>query len=122
MTDISQQNKCQHKDLDNPAQQQSSSQVQDQDDTLPYPVTLRSTTSRPAVKEDCQISSNPQQLSGVHLQNQRLLEAISLNNVEVVRFNGDPLRYFEFIRSFDNLIGSSSLDDGSTLLKLYHCC
>ena len=51
-----------------------------------------------------------------------LLEALSLSNAEVFKFNGDPLRYFEFIRSLDNLIGRSALDNGAKLLKLFSSC
>ena len=37
-------------------------------------------------------------------------------------FDGSPLKYFEFIRSFDSVIGRSSLDNNTKLLKLYHLC
>ncbi|XP_063964310.1 uncharacterized protein LOC135156299 [Lytechinus pictus] len=52
----------------------------------------------------------------------RLLEAISLSNVEIMKFNGNPLHYHEFMACFDNLIGSSTLDRGTKLMKLYQCC
>ena len=89
----------------------------DLDDTIPYPV--QDPPSNPA--HNGGRSSYPQaaEQSDVQL---RLIEAVSLRNAEVMKFNGDPLHYFEFIRSFDNLIGGSTLDDGTKLMKLYQCC
>ena len=67
----------------------------DLDDTIPYPV--QDPPSNPA--HNGGRSSYPQaaEQSDVQL---RLIEAVSLRNAEVMKFNGDPLHYFEFIRSF----------------------
>ena len=89
---------------------------QQQDDTLPYPLQ----DGQPAVTGN-QIKS-PQVMSAAVQQQQSLLEAISLQNVELMKFDGNPLHYFEFIKSFDSLIGRTSLDEGTKLLKLYNCC
>ena len=94
---------------------------QDPDDTLPYPIPPGSTLFGHAERQD-QTSADFPQMSQAQLHNHRLLEAISLSNAEVFKFNGDPLRYFEFIRSFDNLIGRSALDNGAKLLKLFSSC
>ena len=94
---------------------------QDPDDTLPYPIPSGSTLFGHAERQD-QTPADFQQMSQAQLHNHRLLEAISLSNAEVFKFNGDPLRYFEFIRSFDNLIGRSALDNGAKLLKLFNSC
>ena len=88
---------------------------QELDDTVPYPVQTPPSTPRPAANES-------HQAADLHLQNQRLIEAVSLRNAEVMMFAGDSLHYFEFIRSFDNLIGGTMLDSGTKLMKLYQCC
>ncbi|XP_072171548.1 uncharacterized protein [Diadema setosum] len=85
----------------------------DQDATIPYPTP----PSRPAQNGGQAVDS-----SDVLHQNRRLIDAVSLRNAELMKFNGNPLHYFEFMRSFDNLIGESALDDGTKLIKLFQCC
>eukprot|EP00057_Strongylocentrotus_purpuratus_P021924 XP_011676398.1 PREDICTED: uncharacterized protein LOC105444179 [Strongylocentrotus purpuratus] len=58
----------------------------------------------------------------IEVQQQRLLEAISLSSAEVMKFDGNPLHYHEFVTSFDNLIGGSLLQEGTKLMKLLQCC
>ena len=55
-------------------------------------------------------------------QHQQLLEAITISSANIMSFDGNPLNFFEFIRSFDSVIGNSSLDNNAKLLKLYHLC
>eukprot|EP00057_Strongylocentrotus_purpuratus_P035583 XP_800072.1 PREDICTED: uncharacterized protein LOC580084 [Strongylocentrotus purpuratus] len=55
-------------------------------------------------------------------QHQQLLEAITISSTNIMSFDGNPLNFFEFIRSFDSVIGNSSLDNNAKLLKLYHLC
>eukprot|EP00057_Strongylocentrotus_purpuratus_P021792 XP_011676266.1 PREDICTED: uncharacterized protein LOC105444125 [Strongylocentrotus purpuratus] len=55
-------------------------------------------------------------------QHQQLLEAITISSANIMSFDGNPLDFFEFIRSFDSVIGNSSLDNNAKLLKLYHLC
>ncbi|XP_041453667.1 uncharacterized protein LOC121406862 [Lytechinus variegatus] len=91
------------------------------DDTIPYPISARSPSFGQA-EGQYQMPDNFQQMSQAQLNNQHHLEAISLSNADVFKFNGDPLRYFEFVRSFDNLIGRSALDNGAKLLRLFNSC
>ncbi|XP_041457552.1 uncharacterized protein LOC121409709 [Lytechinus variegatus] len=55
-------------------------------------------------------------------QHQQLLEAITISTANIMSFDGNPLNFYEFMRSFDSVIGSSSLDNNTKLLKLYHLC
>lgn len=93
---------------------------EDQDETIPFFTQPLQSSSLP-VMEDRQDTPVPQKTEATPMQD-RLLEAISLNNVNIIHFNGDPLKYFEFIRSFDSLIGCSALDNATKLLKLLSCC
>ena len=52
----------------------------------------------------------------------QLLDVISLPRAEMMKFDGNPLRYHEFITCFDNMILKSSLDFGGKLMRLYHLC
>nr|XP_054770423.1 uncharacterized protein LOC129278240 [Lytechinus pictus] len=55
-------------------------------------------------------------------QHQQLLEAITISTANIMSFDGNPLKFYEFMRSFDSVIGRSSLDNNTKLLKLYHLC
>ncbi|XP_041464836.1 uncharacterized protein LOC121415618 [Lytechinus variegatus] len=55
-------------------------------------------------------------------QHQQLLEAITISTANIMSFDGNPLNFYEFMRSFDSVIGSSSLNNNTKLLKLYHLC
>jgi len=61
----------------------------------------------------------------------RLLQMINimqLPEAELMTFNGDPLEFWMFMRSFDNSIGSAGIDDGlfqyckGEALKVIKCC
>lgn len=55
-------------------------------------------------------------------QQQRLLEFMQLPKAELVTFDGDPLQYWTFIRSFENTVGQSHIDDNSKLTRLLQYC
>ena len=55
----------------------------------------------------------------------RLLQMISimqLPKAELMTFNGDPLEFWMFMRSFDNSIGSAAIDDSAKLNRLFQYC
>lgn len=90
----------------------------DCDSTIPYPAEARTSSTPPR-------NMNPEILQHLHQgqrQHQELLETISISNADIMNFDGNPLKYFEFIRAFDSIIGRSSLDENAKLLRLYHLC
>ena len=55
----------------------------------------------------------------------RLLQMINimqLPKAELMTFNGDPLEFWMFMRSFDNSIGSAAIDDSAKLNRLFQYC
>ena len=52
----------------------------------------------------------------------RVVSSINLNNVDIPTFNGNPLKYHQFIRSFDLNIDAMCLDDNLKLTRLVHYC
>ena len=55
----------------------------------------------------------------------RLLQMINimqLPKAELMTFNGDPLEFWMFMRSFDNSIGSATIDDSAKLKRLLQYC
>ena len=55
----------------------------------------------------------------------RLLQMINimqLPKAELMTFNGNPLEFWMFIRSFDNSIGSAAIDDSAKLNRLFQYC
>ncbi|KAJ8048963.1 hypothetical protein HOLleu_01488 [Holothuria leucospilota] len=47
-----------------------------------------------------------------------LIEAVHLPRVELSYFDGNPMKYWSFIRSFENSVGRSNLSDGAKLTRL----
>ncbi|XP_030845109.1 uncharacterized protein LOC115925437 [Strongylocentrotus purpuratus] len=89
-------------------------------ETIPFPA--QQMASSPISGQAYQPRDDREFYLQTQVQQQRWLEAISLANVEMMKFDGSPLHFHEFMMSFDNLIGRSSLDSGTKLMKLYHCC
>ena len=54
---------------------------------------------------------------GQHQQRQ-LLDAMQIPKVELMTFDGDPLKYWGFIRTFDNNVERNTVDSGSKLSRL----
>ena len=55
----------------------------------------------------------------------RLLQMINfmqLPKTELMTFNGDPLEFWMFMRSFDNSIGSAAIDDSAKLNRVFQYC
>ena len=86
------------------------------DSTLPYPLEQSQTSSN---KFNCQILHH---LEEGQKQQQWLMKTISLSGADIMRFDGNPLKYFQFMRSFDSMIDDSTMDNNNKLLKLYHLC
>ena len=56
------------------------------------------------------------------MQNAQLIEAIKLPSAQLAPFDGDPIKYWTFIRAFENCVASSLVDDGAKLIRLVHYC
>jgi hypothetical protein len=52
----------------------------------------------------------------------QMLDFMQLPNTEIMPFDWDPLRYYLFIRSFDNAVGRTSVDDNAKLNRLLQYC
>ncbi len=61
-------------------------------------------------------------LKAMVFQQHELIDSIRLPQTAAVTFDGDCLRYYAFVKSFDNLIAKSHLDDATRLNRLYQCC
>lgn len=55
-------------------------------------------------------------------QQHELIDLIRLLNTQLVSFDGDVLKYWSFIWSFDNVIETSKLDDNAKLVRLVQVC
>ena len=51
-------------------------------------------------------------------QQRELIDAVRLPATQLVSFDGDPLKYWSFIRSFENTVANSSADEGAKLARL----
>jgi hypothetical protein len=56
------------------------------------------------------------------LQNSKIIDTIRLPAAQLISFDGNPLRFWSFIRSFDTAVGSCGVDDGAKLTRLIHYC
>ena len=56
------------------------------------------------------------------MQNAQLIEAIKLPTAQLAPFDGDPIKYWPFIRAFENCVACSLVDDGAKLIRLVHYC
>ncbi|KAJ8031986.1 hypothetical protein HOLleu_25378 [Holothuria leucospilota] len=55
-------------------------------------------------------------------QQRVMLEAIQMPPAELVEFDGDPLQFWPFMRSFENSVASSSLSENAKLTRLMRYC
>nr|XP_054773349.1 uncharacterized protein LOC129281437 [Lytechinus pictus] len=105
------------------------------DSTLAYgtsdvPKQLDVTQAPPARDEPLMSASKDNDLSCEILKHLKLgqenqhhlLESINLPTAELMKFNGDPLKYHEFLQSFECLVGETSLSASGKLMRLFHSC
>ena len=52
----------------------------------------------------------------------KLIEMLQLPKAELQNFNGDPLKYWNFVRSFDAAVGQTSVSTRAKLTRLLQCC
>src|SRR5208282_4430202 len=55
-------------------------------------------------------------------QQRELIDAVCLPAAQLIPYDGDPLKYWTFTRSFDNSVANCSVDDGVKLTRLIHFC
>ena len=79
-------------------------------DTLPYP---RPETAEPSYLKVLQEGQ---------LHQQRLIESVTLPQADLMKFDGSPLKFWEFWRSFENSVDKTSVDDSIKLTRLLHYC
>jgi len=69
---------------------------------------------------------NPANLNSVQssalLMQQKMLDVVQLPKSELIKFDGDPLRYWVFIRSFEVNVAESSVSSGAKLNRLLNYC
>jgi hypothetical protein len=51
-----------------------------------------------------------------------LINSIQMPRVEMMTFDGDPLKYWEFARAFENCVEREMVDENSKLTRLLHYC
>ena len=52
----------------------------------------------------------------------QMMSIMQLPKAELMTFDGDPLDFWMFMRSFDNSIGNAALDDSAKLNRLFQYC
>ena len=52
----------------------------------------------------------------------QMLDVMNLPKSSIITFDGDPMDYWVFIRSFDCCVGNSSVSDGAKLNRLFEYC
>ena len=75
--------------------------------------------------QDCNVpNQTPASSCGVGLENQmnRLILGLSLPKIEIDSFDGSPLDFHNFIRSFDCNVAQRLVDDGQRLSYLMYYC
>ncbi|XP_072178274.1 uncharacterized protein [Diadema setosum] len=119
-------------------------QVYQQDDAaqegppIEPPVVHASTPSRPAAavnaverpREDETLPYPPSERDAVFLellqqgqqQQQRLLESVSLPQIDLERYDGNPLKFHEFWRGFENCVDQTTVSDAVKLDRLLRYC
>ncbi|XP_064639787.1 uncharacterized protein LOC135495255 [Lineus longissimus] len=65
---------------------------------------------------------NNSNLSTNSAELRQMLDIIQLPKAEIMYFDGDPLRYHLFIRSFDNAVGRAHVEDNAKLNRLLQYC
>lgn len=55
-------------------------------------------------------------------QSQTMVDSIHLPKTELIHYDGNPLTYYPFLRSFENTVGNKSSDDSTKLNTLLQYC
>ena len=55
-------------------------------------------------------------------QQHQMLETLQMPQAELSPYEGDPMQYWQFVRAFDNNVGSLPVDDSKKLTRLLHYC
>jgi len=63
--------------------------------------------------------SNPMKIMEQHRD---LLSIAQIPKLEIMTFNGEPLKYWPFIRSFENAVDKLLVDDSAELYRLIQYC
>ncbi|XP_046561900.1 uncharacterized protein LOC124270882 [Haliotis rubra] len=79
--------------------------------------TLPSHPIKPERERKQQLTQPP-----VSESSKEILNMIHLPRADLIKFDGDPLKYWIFVRSFDNSIGSTSISDTAKLTRLLQYC
>ena len=61
-------------------------------------------------------------LKVIQERQQRLEEAIHLPRADLMTFNGDPMQFWVFIKSFEHNVDNTNLDENAKLTHLRHYC
>ena len=51
-----------------------------------------------------------------------MVHALTIPKVDMMTCEGDPVKYWTFIKAFDNSIGRYKIDEHAKLARLLHCC
>lgn len=63
-----------------------------------------------------------QMMNDTRMHQQSLVDSLQRPKIELMTFDGDPLKYWPFVRAFTNAVDSKSDDDGSKLNSLMQYC
>ena len=63
-----------------------------------------------------------QMLNDTRVHQQSIIDSLQRPKVELMSFDGDPLKYWPFVRAFRNAVDSKSDDDGFKLNSLIQFC
>lgn len=55
-------------------------------------------------------------------QQRQLIDAIRLPTTQLPSFDGDPLKYWSFIRTFDNIMETGNIESSAKLVRLIQAC
>lgn len=67
-------------------------------------------------------SSFKELLNESRLQQKSFVEAMQLPKTELITFDGDPRLYWQFIRSFENIVDKETISDSAKLARLVQYC
>ena len=98
--------------------------VPDADVSRHYPEFRRRSSNLPStIASNDQVSDILiQMLNNSHLQQQSLVETLQLPKTELMTFDGDPVKYWTFIRAFENIVDKETVGDGAKLARLLQYC
>ena len=61
-------------------------------------------------------------ISDTRVHQQSLVDSLQLPKAELTTFDGDPLKYWTFIRAFQNMVARDTISDGAKLTRLLKYC